>query len=96
MTEPEAIALVAVPQPTDVARLVVTAVHDGYECTLFHAGRHHDVIASWYAWPDTGEDEWLDQADYRLDVARIVKTGHRADGHNRWWIQGGPFLGVTA
>lgn len=96
MNEPTMVVLATVPPTTDVARLVVTAVHDGYECTLFRAEAHHDVIASWYAKPGTGEDEWLDEADMRLDRARIVMTGHRADGENRWLIEGGTFLEVTA
>lgn len=95
MTESGMVVLATVPSPTDVARLVVTEVHDGYECTLFRADQHHEVIAAWHATPDAGEDEWLDDAKDRLDTARIVMTDYRADGLNRWIIQGGAFLNLS-
>ncbi len=96
MNEPNTVTLTEVPPPTDVARLVVTPVHDGYECTLFRAEEHHDVIAAWHHGWYTDAEDWLEEADMRLDRARIVMTGHRPDGHNRWTIQGGTFLEVAA
>jgi hypothetical protein len=81
-----------VPPPGDLATLAANTGPDGVLLTIHLAANPEVQVAEQYAVPGEGEDEYLDWADFALDIAGYVMTGYRATGENRWVLEGAPML----